>query len=167
MRRSVLLVLALTLVLAGALACSDKTNGAAVPGNPTGEPAGNSTTTTSKGTSSSRTTSGGTSPPPATTGAPSPTAPPSTAPPTTATPPANALARTAEIPTGGGKVFPDQKVVVTGQVRPFVEADLDRDFDWFDNGKLVDVKTKVDWKTRPVIVADSIRTDTGTDIVQR
>ena len=61
----------------------------------------------------------------------------------------------------------DQKVVVTGQVRPFVEADLDRDFDWFDNGKLVDVKTKVDWKTRPVIVAESIRTDTGTDIVQR
>jgi hypothetical protein len=61
----------------------------------------------------------------------------------------------------------DQKVVVTGQVRPFVEADLDRDFDWFDNGKLVEVKTKVDWKTRPVIVAESIRTDTGTDIVQR
>jgi len=61
----------------------------------------------------------------------------------------------------------DQKVVVTGQVRPFVEADLDRDFDWFDNGKLVDVKTKVDWKTRPVIVAETIRTDAGTDIVQR
>jgi ABC-type Fe3+-hydroxamate transport system substrate-binding protein len=61
----------------------------------------------------------------------------------------------------------DQKVVVTGQVRPFVEADLDRDFDWFDNGKLVDVKTKVDWKTRPVIVAETVRTDSGTDIVQR
>jgi ABC-type Fe3+-hydroxamate transport system substrate-binding protein len=61
----------------------------------------------------------------------------------------------------------DQKVVVTGRVRPFVEADLDRDFDWFDNGKLVDVKTKVDWKTRPVIVADSIRSDAGVDIVQR
>jgi len=66
-----------------------------------------------------------------------------------------------------GNLTHDQKVVVTGQVRPFVEADLDRDFDWFDNGKLVDVKTKVDWKTRPVIVAESIQTDTGTDIVRR
>ena len=61
----------------------------------------------------------------------------------------------------------DQKVVVTGKVRPFVEADLDRDFDWFDNGKLVEVKEKVDWKTRPVIVAESVRTDTGADIVQQ
>jgi hypothetical protein len=72
------------------------------------------------------------------------------------------------VPRGvANKLTHDQKVVVTGQVRPFVEADLDRDFDWFDNGKLVDVKTKVDWKTRPVIVAETIRTDTGADIVQR
>jgi hypothetical protein len=70
------------------------------------------------------------------------------------------------VPRGvAGSLSHDQKVVVTGQVRPFVEADLDRDFDWFDNGKLVDVKTKVDWKTRPVIVADSVRTETGTDVV--
>jgi len=71
------------------------------------------------------------------------------------------------VPRGVANLTHDQKVVVTGRVRPFVEADLDRDFDWFDNGKLVDVKTKVDWKTRPVIVADSIRTDMGVDIVQR
>ena len=60
-----------------------------------------------------------------------------------------------------GTLNHDQKVVVTGEVRPFVEADLDRDFDWFDNGKLVDVKTKVDWKTRPVIIAHSIRSANG------
>ena len=61
----------------------------------------------------------------------------------------------------------DQKVVVTGEVRPYVEADLDRDFDWFDNGKLVDVKTKVDWKTRPVIIVDTIRTESGAEIALR
>jgi hypothetical protein len=55
----------------------------------------------------------------------------------------------------------DQKVTVTGEVRPYVEADLDRDFDFFERGKLVDIKTKVDWKTRPVIVATSVRTDSG------
>ena len=69
------------------------------------------------------------------------------------------------VPRGlAGTLNHDQKLVVTGKVRPFVEADLDRDFEWFDNGKLVDVKTKVDWKTRPVIVAETIRTDTGTEI---
>ena len=61
----------------------------------------------------------------------------------------------------------DQKVTVTGEVRRYVEADLDRDFDFFENGKLVDVKTKVDWKTRPVIVADAIRTESGTEIAIR
>jgi Rieske Fe-S protein len=68
-------------------------------------------------------TSSGTKPPPAATGEPSPTAAPSTAPPTTAAPPAGALAKTADIPAGGGKVFPDQKVVVTqpaaGQFKAF------------------------------------------------
>ena len=61
----------------------------------------------------------------------------------------------------------DQKVIVTGKVRQFVETELDRDYDWFDNGKLVDVKTKVDWKTRPVLVADTIRTESGTEIALR
>jgi hypothetical protein len=61
----------------------------------------------------------------------------------------------------------DQKVIVTGKVRQFVETELDRDYDWFDNGKLVDVKTKVDWKTRPVLVAETIRTESGTEIALR
>ena len=69
------------------------------------------------------------------------------------------------VPRGlAGKLAHDQKVIVTGKVRQYVEADLDKDYDWFDNGKLVDVKTKVDWKTRPVIVADTIRTESGTEI---
>jgi hypothetical protein len=72
------------------------------------------------------------------------------------------------VPRGvAGKLAKDQKVVVTGKVREFVEADLDKDYDWFDNGKLVEVKEKVDWKTRPVIVADTIRTETGTEIALR
>jgi hypothetical protein len=31
----------------------------------------------------------------------------------------------------------------------------------------VDVKTKVDWKTRPVLVAETIRTESGTEIALR
>jgi hypothetical protein len=69
------------------------------------------------------------------------------------------------VPRGiAGKLAHDQKVIVTGKVRQYVEADLDKDYDWFDNGKLVDVKEKVDWKTRPVIVADTIKTEAGTEI---
>jgi hypothetical protein len=72
------------------------------------------------------------------------------------------------VPRGvAGNLAHDQKIIVTGKVRQFVEADLDRDFDWFDNGKLVDVKTKVDWKTRPVLVAETIRTESGTEISLR
>jgi hypothetical protein len=72
------------------------------------------------------------------------------------------------VPRGvAGTLTHDQKVIVTGKVRPYVEADLDKDYDWFDNGKLVDVKTKVDWKTRPIIVADTIRTESGTEIALR
>jgi hypothetical protein len=72
------------------------------------------------------------------------------------------------VPRGvAGTLSHDQKVIVTGKVRQFVEADLDRDYDWFDNGKLVEVKTKVDWKTRPVLVADAIRTESGTEIALR
>jgi len=59
----------------------------------------------------------------------------------------------------------DQKVRVTGTVRPYVVADLDRDLDFFDEGKLVNVKTKVDYKTRPVIVATAVTTLDGRDLL--
>ena len=72
------------------------------------------------------------------------------------------------VPRGlAGTISKDQKVIVTGKVRPFVEAELDRDYDWFDNGKLVSTSTQVDWKTRPVIVAETIRTESGTEIALR
>jgi hypothetical protein len=72
------------------------------------------------------------------------------------------------VPRGiSARLTHDQKIVVTGQVRPFIQAELERDFDFFKNGKLVQVKRNVDWETRPVIVADSIRTDAGVEIGQR
>ena len=55
----------------------------------------------------------------------------------------------------------DQVVVVSGKVRPYVMADLEKDFDWFKNGKIVTMGTKVDYKTRPVLVAETITTADG------
>lgn len=61
----------------------------------------------------------------------------------------------------------DQVVVVTGKVRPYVVAELERDFDWFKNGKIVTSETKVDYETRPVLVAESIRTVDNRDLITR
>ena len=65
------------------------------------------------------------------------------------------------VPAGVSPVAHDQKVVVTGEVRPYVEPDLDRDFTFFEDGKLIKKDPKIDWKTRPVIVARSVRTEDG------
>jgi hypothetical protein len=59
----------------------------------------------------------------------------------------------------------DQVVMVTGRVRPYVATELDRDYDWFDDGKLVTRETKVDFKTRPVLIADSLRTADGRELL--
>jgi hypothetical protein len=59
----------------------------------------------------------------------------------------------------------DQKVVVTGEVRPYVEPDLDKEFDFFQDGKLIKKNTKIDWKTRPVLVARSVRAENGTELM--
>jgi hypothetical protein len=61
----------------------------------------------------------------------------------------------------------DEKVRVTGKVRRYVEAELKKDFDWFDRGKLVNVTHKVEWETRPVVVAETIETEDGHKIVGR
>jgi len=61
----------------------------------------------------------------------------------------------------------DQVVTVTGRVRPYVMADLSRDFDWFKNGKIVTMDTKVDYKTRPVLVADSITLADGRTLISQ
>lgn len=61
----------------------------------------------------------------------------------------------------------DQKVTVTGTVRPWVVADLDRDYDFFKHGEIVSTRTKVDWKTRPVVVATHITTADGRDLLEQ
>jgi len=59
----------------------------------------------------------------------------------------------------------DEKVTVTGTVRPWVVADLDKDLEFFQNGKIVSTSTKVDWKTRPVIVATAVMTQDGRNLL--
>jgi hypothetical protein len=39
----------------------------------------------------------------------------------------------------------DQKVLVTGQVRRYVVAELDRDYEWFEDGKIVKAEKEVDF----------------------
>lgn len=59
----------------------------------------------------------------------------------------------------------DEKVKVTGTVRPYVVADLDRDFEWFDEGHLVRREVEVDYKTRPVLVATQVMSADGRDLL--
>ena len=60
----------------------------------------------------------------------------------------------------------DQQVTVTGKVRPYVMAELEKDYAWFQNGKLVErVGDKVDLTTRPVLVATSVRTAAGAELM--
>ena len=61
----------------------------------------------------------------------------------------------------------DQVVVVTGKVRPYVRAELDRDFDWFKNGKIVTTNRELDFKERPVLVAETITTADGRMLMTR
>jgi hypothetical protein len=56
----------------------------------------------------------------------------------------------------------DEKVTVSGTARRFVRSELDREFDWF--GATAE-KWEVEYKTRPVIVADSVRTADGRELV--
>jgi hypothetical protein len=70
------------------------------------------------------------------------------------------------LPTGvASSLAHDQKVTVTGTVRPWVVADLDRDYSFFKHGEIVSTKTKVDWKTRPVVVATRVMTLDGRDLL--
>lgn len=71
------------------------------------------------------------------------------------------------VPKGvAGTLAHDQMVTVTGTVRPYVMAELKKDYDWFEDGKIVKrMGDKVDMKTRPVIVATSVRTAAGLEIL--
>jgi hypothetical protein len=59
----------------------------------------------------------------------------------------------------------DQKVLVTGKVRRYVVAELDRDYDWFEDGKIVNMEKEVDFKTRPVLIATSVRSEDGRELM--
>ena len=70
------------------------------------------------------------------------------------------------VPRGvADKLSHDEKVTVRGTVRRYVVADLDKDLDWFDHGKIVTTKTKIDWDARPVIVAEAVITPDGRDLL--
>ena len=61
----------------------------------------------------------------------------------------------------------DQVVTVTGKVRPYVMAELEKDYDWFKDGKIVTTSSKVDYKTRPVLIAETITTADGRTLISQ
>jgi hypothetical protein len=72
------------------------------------------------------------------------------------------------IPKGTARgLMHDQVVTVTGTVRPFVQAELERDYDWFKDGKILKKDVKVDYKTRPVLIAQSVRTASGSELISQ
>jgi hypothetical protein len=57
----------------------------------------------------------------------------------------------------------DERVTVTGTVRRFVRAELEREFSWFgETGQ----RWEVEYRERPVVIAESVRTATGRELVQ-
>lgn len=62
-------------------------------------------------------------------------------------------------------VVEENIVTVTGTVRSFVDADFRRDYDWDWWGDL-DPDIFVTFRDRPVIIADSIRTAAGMELVR-
>lgn len=57
-------------------------------------------------------------------------------------------------------------VTITGTVRPFVLTEVERDYDWFDNGWMKEADVDIESTTVPAIVADSVTTKDGTQLVQ-
>lgn len=68
-------------------------------------------------------------------------------------------------PRLSGVVPEDEIVTVTGTVRAFSDADFRRDYDWAWWNDL-DPDIYVTFRTRPAIVADSIRTSAGLELVR-
>jgi hypothetical protein len=58
----------------------------------------------------------------------------------------------------------DDDVLVTGVVRPYVVADLERDFDFFKDGKFIKTERRVDYETRPVLIAHTVRSADGREL---
>lgn len=68
----------------------------------------------------------------------------------------------AELPQG-------ERVRVVGHVRPLVMTELERDYDWFDFDLFSDwydqMELEVETRVRPVIIAGSVTTDDGRELV--
>ena len=69
-------------------------------------------------------------------------------------------------PKTTGAIPEDEIVTVTGTVRPFTEAELRRDYDW---GWWADLQPNfyVTFRDRPVIIADSVTSSAGAELVRR
>src|SRR5688500_11404083 len=67
-------------------------------------------------------------------------------------------------PTLTSTVPEEEIVTVTGTVRPYVDADFRRDYNWNWWGDM-DHDVHVTFRDRPVIVADSVKTNNGTELV--
>jgi hypothetical protein len=57
-------------------------------------------------------------------------------------------------------------VTISGTVRPFVTADVERDYSWFKSGWVKTANLDIESTTHPLIVADSVTTADGTQLVQ-
>jgi hypothetical protein len=57
------------------------------------------------------------------------------------------------VPSGTKGLTAESEVRIAGKVRPYVRAELEREFDWFGRDAAVDI----DLRGRPVIVADSVQ----------
>jgi hypothetical protein len=69
------------------------------------------------------------------------------------------------LPSGApGVAKPRDVIRVTGTVRPFVRSQIQRDYDWFEQGWMEAVEKAVDLEGGPVLVADSIRTVSGAEV---
>jgi hypothetical protein len=69
-------------------------------------------------------------------------------------------------PALSNAVNEDSMVTVTGTVRQFVDADFRREYNWNWWDRL-DPDIEVTFRNRPVIVADSVRTAEGAELVRR
>ena len=69
-------------------------------------------------------------------------------------------------PALGAKLEEDSMVTVTGTVRAFVDADFRRDYDWNWWDRL-DPDIEVTFRNRPAIIAESVKTHQGTELVRR
>lgn len=59
-----------------------------------------------------------------------------------------------------GLVREDARVMITGTLRPFVRAEIEREWGWFDTEPSIEVE----FKDRPVLVATSIVSDQGEEL---